>query len=202
MFIPVPQRLPVHITEPVVRVLARLGVTPNLLTVLGCLGNVLAGGLLTQGWFVAGGLTMLVFSLFDGFDGALARATGRVSAFGSVFDATLDRVSEAAVLFGLVVYFSGRGDRTLTLVVVAALVGSFLVSYVRARVEIVGAKLVEGLFTRGVRVAFLSLALICSGLLGAVTVTVALWVLAGMANLTALHRLYLAWQRLGPTTTS
>lgn len=192
----IPQHLPSRLTDPVVALLARTGVTPNILSVFGCLGSFLAGALLAQGWFLAGGVALLAFALLDGFDGALARATGRATAFGSVLDATLDRLSEAAVLFGLLVHYSSRNNQLLVLVIFFALVGSFLVSYVRARVEITGARLREGFFTRGVRVSFLAGALILSGLLSPEIAVAALWVLAIMANFTALHRLYVAWQRL------
>jgi phosphatidylglycerophosphate synthase len=139
---------------------------------------------------------MLVFSTLDALDGALARATGRATPFGSVLDATLDRVSEMAVLFGLAVYFTAAGDRTITLVLLAAAIGSLLVSYVRARVEVAGGRLLEGFFTRAVRVAVLAVAMILFGVFGIVTVKGAIWVMAVMANLTAAHRLFLAWQKL------
>jgi CDP-diacylglycerol--glycerol-3-phosphate 3-phosphatidyltransferase len=139
---------------------------------------------------------MFLFSLLDALDGALARATGRVTPFGSVLDATLDRVSEAAVLFGLAWYFTFQGDGISTLIVMAALIGSLLVSYVRARVEVTGARLVEGFFTRGVRVALLVVAFVLTGVIGMISVRVAIWVLAVMANVTAAHRLFLAWRRL------
>jgi CDP-diacylglycerol--glycerol-3-phosphate 3-phosphatidyltransferase len=188
--------LPAQVTDPVVGLLSRLGITPNALTVAGFLGNCLAAALAASGMFVAAGALMLLFSLLDAFDGALARATGRATAFGSVLDATLDRVSEAAVLFGLAFYFSGQGNRTMTLVLMAALIGSVLVSYVRARVEVTGARLTDGFFTRAVRVAVLGVSMILFALLGIIVIEAIIWVLAVMTNVTAAHRLFLAWQKL------
>jgi len=96
-------------------------------------------------------------------------------------------VSEAAVLFGLLVYFSERGGRTEEALAFAAVVGSLLVSYVRARAEIIGLKLREGLFTRAERVVVLAAGLIID------QVTPMLWVLAVLAGATAVQRLFVVW---------
>lgn len=184
-----PRSAPRWLTDPVVQLLARLGVTPNMLTAAGVLGNVGAGVLAARGDFLPAGIVVLAASSLDLFDGALARATGRVSDFGSVFDAVMDRVSEAAVLFGLLVYFSDRGGRTEELLVFAAVVASILVSYVRARAQIIGLELREGLFTRAERVILLGLGLIIDQL------TPILWILAILAGATAAQRLFLVWMR-------
>src|SRR3990170_2709789 len=184
-----PRSAPRWLTDPVVDVLARLGVTPNMLTAAGVLGNVGAAVLAARGDFLPAGIIVLAASSLDLFDGALARATGRATDFGSVFDAVMDRVSEAAVLFGLLIYFSGRGGRTEELLAFAAVVGSFLASYVRARAQIIGLNLREGLFTRAERVMLLGLGLIID------QVTPMLWILAVLAGVTAVQRLFLVWTR-------
>ncbi len=182
-----PRAAPRWLTEPVVGVLARLGVTPNMLTAAGVLGNVGAAVLAARGDFLPAGIVVLAASSLDLFDGALARATGQATDFGSVFDAVMDRVSEAAVLFGLLIYFSDRGGRTEELLAFAAVVGSMLVSYVRARAQIIGLNLSEGLFTRAERVAVLAIGLIID------QATPMLWVLAVLAGATAVQRLFLVW---------
>ena len=182
-----PHSVPRRVTDPVVGVLARLGVSPNHLTVLGFLGNVGAAALAARGEFLPAGLVMLVASALDLLDGALARATGRASSFGAVFDATLDRLSEAAVLAGLAFYYAGRGEREEIVLCFAALAGSLLVSYVRAHALARGLELREGLFTRPERVLLLGGGLIIS------QVRIALWILAVLANATAIQRLYVAW---------
>ena len=182
-----PHSVPRRVTDPVVGVLARLGVSPNHLTVLGFLGNVGAAALAARGEFLPAGLVMLVASALDLLDGALARATGRASSFGAVFDATLDRLSEAAVLGGLAFYYAGRGEREEIVLCFAALAGSLLVSYVRAHALARGLELREGLFTRPERVLLLGGGLIIS------QVRIALWILAVLANATAIQRLYVAW---------
>lgn len=184
-----PRSVPRRLTDPIVNPLARLGVTPNLLTLVGVLGNVGAAVLVGRGQFLAGGIMVLAFSALDLLDGALARATGRATRFGSVFDATMDRVSEAAVLIGVLFFYADRGDEKEVLLASLAMVGSLLVSYVRARAEVAGLPLTEGYFTRAERVLVISIGLIID------QVTIALWILAVMANLTAAQRLFLVWRK-------
>ena len=186
-----PHSIPRRITDPVVAVLVRLGLTPNQLTLLGFAGNLGAAVLAARGEFLAAGLVMLVASALDLLDGALARATGRASPFGAVFDATLDRLSEAAVLGGLTFYFVERGKTEETVLAFAAFAGSVAVSYVRAQAKANGLELRDGLFTRAERVLVLSGGLIIN------QARIALWVLAVLANATAVQRLYVAWQRMG-----
>ncbi|HXF51024.1 MAG TPA: CDP-alcohol phosphatidyltransferase family protein [Dehalococcoidia bacterium] len=184
-----PRRAPAQLLDPVVAVLARTGVTPNALSTLGFLGNVGAGAFAGSGWFLAAGLTTLAASALDLFDGALARATGRVTRFGAVYDSVLDRLSEAAVLGGLLYYYTaGESDATMAGVIFAAVVGSVLVSYVRARAQGVGVDLREGLFTRAERVLLTGAALII-GQAWPPAVRIALWALAVLANVTAVQRL-------------
>src|SRR5712692_6506813 len=160
-----PRSSPRWLIDPIVDVLARLGVTPNALTAAGVIGNGGAAVLCAIGEFLPAGIVMIGASSLDMFDGALARATGRATDFGSVFDAVMDRVSEAAVLFGLLIWFSDRGGRTEELLIFVAVVGSILVSYVRSRAEIIGLKMREGLFTRAERVSALALGLILDDVL-------------------------------------
>lgn len=184
-----PHSAPRWLTDPIVGVLAGVGVTPNMLTLAGVLGNAGAAALAARGDFLPAGIVMLAASSLDLLDGALARATGKVTRFGSVFDAVMDRVSEAAVLFGLLYYFSDRGGREEELLIFAALVASFLVSYTRARAETVDIPMREGLFGRAERVLLLGIGLMID------QVTVALWVLAVAAGATAVQRLALVWLR-------
>jgi CDP-diacylglycerol--glycerol-3-phosphate 3-phosphatidyltransferase len=184
-----PHSVPRKITDPVVSLIARTGLTPNHLSVLGFAGNLGAAALAARGAFLPAGLTMLGASALDLLDGALARATGRATPFGAVFDAVLDRLSEAAVLGGLAFYFAQRNQRAETLLCFAALTGSVAVSYVRAQAKAQGLDLREGLFTRAERVIVLSGGLMID------QARIALWVLAVMANATALQRLYVARAR-------
>jgi CDP-diacylglycerol--glycerol-3-phosphate 3-phosphatidyltransferase len=149
--------------------------------------------LAANGRFLAAGIVMLAFSALDFLDGSLARATGRATPFGSVFDATMDRLSEAAVLFGLLWFFSDRGAREEELLIFAAVVASIMVSYLRARAEVIGLKLRDGLFTRTERVLLLGGGLILHEALDENVLTPVLWALALIAGLTALQRLAMVW---------
>jgi CDP-diacylglycerol--glycerol-3-phosphate 3-phosphatidyltransferase len=175
--------------DPIARAVARTGITPNGVTALGFAGNCVAAALAARGALLAAGLMMLVGSGLDLIDGALARATGRVTAFGAVFDAVLDRYSEAVVLLGLLIYEADRDANPEVALLFAALTGSVLVSYVRALAETSGLTLREGLFTRAERVLLTAFALVLAPWLP-VALTVALWVLAVLTNVTALQRLY------------
>jgi CDP-diacylglycerol---glycerol-3-phosphate 3-phosphatidyltransferase len=193
MRISLPRSAPGWVTDPVVKPLARIGVTPNMLTVLGLLGNIGAAFLAAGGEFLWAGVAVLAASAIDMFDGALARATGQATPFGSAFDATLDRVSEAAVLFGLLVYFSDRGDRTEELLIFVAAVSSLLVSYVRARAEIIGVQMKEGFGTRFERVLIMGIGLMAADVIDLDILTAVLWILAILASFTALQRLVMVW---------
>ena len=188
-----PRSAPRWFTDPIVDLLARAGVTPNMLTIMGVGGNILAAVLAGSGEFLAAGILVLASSSLDMLDGALARATGTATAFGSVFDAVMDRVSEAAVLFGLLVYFGDIGrteDQELAFI---AVVASLLVSYIRARAEIVGIELREGVFSRAPRILVLSAGLVLEPYwdVWESSVHIMLWVLAIMSTFTAVQRLVL-----------
>jgi CDP-diacylglycerol---glycerol-3-phosphate 3-phosphatidyltransferase len=105
-----------------------------------------------------------VAGVFDMLDGALARMTGRVTKFGAILDSTLDRVSEALVLVGLLAVFVRDAQVLESMLVGAALVGSLLTSYTRARMEGLGIECKAGLFTRTERVIVTALGLVLSSL--------------------------------------
>lgn len=185
-----PHSLPRRFADPVALAVARTGLTPNAVTALGLAGSLGAAALVAGGYFLIGGLLVLAAAALDLLDGALARATGRVTRFGAVFDATLDRMGEAAVLGGVLYHFSEGGHRQEVMLAFIAIVGSILVSYVRARAEAAGLSLKEGLFTRPERVIVLGLGLMVDQVL------IALWILAVVSVFTALQRLYAAWRGL------
>ena len=183
-----PHAVPTRIAEPVAQAAARTGITPNGVTALGLAGNLAAAWLAADGRWLAAGLVLLAGSGLDLLDGALARATGRVTRFGAIFDAVLDRYSEAAVLFGLLVFYEGRDALLQAWLIYVALAGSVLVSLVRAKAETLGMRLREGLFTRAERVVLTGAALVV-GRWAPLAVTAALWGLAVLTVLTAAQRL-------------
>jgi CDP-diacylglycerol--glycerol-3-phosphate 3-phosphatidyltransferase len=188
-----PRALPTQVTGPVVAVLARLGVTPNMLTVAQLLGGIGAAVLIAEGELAWGGVAILAAAALDAFDGTLARTTGRVTRFGGVFDSTVDRLFEGVVMGGLLWYYLELGLRDESMLVFVAAVGSLSVSYVRARAEVERIQLYDGLFTRAVRVIVLAAGLVVG------EVVIVLWVLAVMTVFTTLQRLFVTYQKLSQT---
>ncbi len=189
----VPHKVSTRFTDPVVAPLAAVGVTPNMISIAGFAGNVAAGVLAASGYFFWAGVVMIVASGLDLLDGALARKTGTVTKFGAVFDSVLDRLSEAVVLAGLLYHYGAIGGHNQQIILCyAVIVGSIMVSYVRARAEGIGLTLREGLFTRAERVILLAAALI----VGHGVVLWALWALAVLSHTTAMQRMITVRQRL------
>jgi CDP-diacylglycerol--glycerol-3-phosphate 3-phosphatidyltransferase len=180
-----PQRLPQAVADSIGRNVGQTGVTPNMISLAGLAGNLVAAWLITREALLAAGMVYLAFSALDLVDGAVARATGTASPFGAIFDSILDRASEAIVLAACAWYFGERGEYVQAGVTYAALFGSVAVSYMRARAEIVGLSMREGLFRRQERVALLGLGLLLNGL------TVVMGILAVLSNLTALQRFWM-----------
>lgn len=171
------------VLDPIARMLARTGVTPNMLTVLGYLFNLVVALALALGSLRLGGVLLILASLFDALDGTLARLTHRQSSFGAFFDSTVDRYSEATVYGGILFYFMNQSMQGETLVVYAAIIGSLMVSYSRARAEGLDVDCKVGLLTRVERMLILCAGLILNWLVPA------MWMVAILANLTALQRM-------------
>ncbi|MEX2445994.1 MAG: CDP-alcohol phosphatidyltransferase family protein [Dehalococcoidia bacterium] len=185
-----PTRPPAGVIDPIVRLLVAARMTPTVLTTAGLAGNAVAAVLIVQGALLAGGVVVLVASALDMFDGALARATGRASRFGAMFDSVLDRMSEAVVLFAICWWAIALGRREEALLAFAAVVGSLLVSYVRARAEGLGLALRDGFFTRPERVVLTGLLLVTG------QVRLGLWLLAVLVLFTSVQRLWIASRML------
>ena len=177
-----------YIERPVARLFSRVGLTPNAVSLIGL---AIAGGgayVIAIGNWWAGGLIVLFAGIFDLFDGALARATGKVSDFGALLDSTIDRVSEAVVLLGLLAYYLSKNNDLGSILVYVALVGSIMVSYMRARSEGLGIDCKVGVMTRPERVAAVGIGLIV-GHWVPVVVMVVLGVIGALTTVTAIHRL-------------
>lgn len=169
---------------------AKTGISPNIVTTLGLLVALVTAWVLSTGHFFLGGFLVLVSGAFDMLDGAVARISGRSTRFGAILDSTFDRLSEAALFLGLLAYYANQGSFQEVVLVGAALVGSMLTSYVRARAEGLGLKCEVGFFTRPERVILLAIGLILNQML------VILWIIAVLSNLVAWQRLCYVWQQL------
>src|ERR1700712_2073433 len=145
---------------PFVNLFIRLGISPDIVTLVGTVG-VVAGALVffPQGHLFAGVLFITVFIFSDLIDGAMARKTGRVSTFGAFFDSTLDRIGDAAIFGGLVLYFAGPGDNYLYLCLsLYCLVMGAVTSYARAKAESLGLQAEGGIAERADRTVAILLA--------------------------------------------
>ena len=180
---------------PVAKGLAYLGLSPNTVTIFGLLIAGAAAYLVSVGYLWAGGIALLVSGLLDLFDGALARVTSRVSPFGALLDSFVDRASEAAVLLGLLVFYLSRSSVEGVVLVYLALVGSMLVSYLRARAEGLGIECRVGVMTRPERVAALAVGLVL-GHWWWPALFVALGLIAALTLITVVQRLFHARQNL------
>jgi len=182
---------------PLARWLAARGVTANSLTIAGAVLNAGVAAAIAAGWFPWSGLLLLAANALDLLDGAVARVSGRASAFGAFLDSTLDRYAEAVVFVGLVAYFAGEGHPRAELLCVVALTGSLMVSYTRARAEGLGLHGEVGWFPRPARIVVLAVGLMLAGvpgLAGALEAAIAL--LALLTNLTAFQRGQYVWRQL------
>ncbi|UCC61400.1 MAG: CDP-alcohol phosphatidyltransferase family protein [Dehalococcoidia bacterium] len=173
------------------KLIARTGISPNVITVLGFLVACTVAWVLATGHFFLGGFLILFSGVFDMLDGAVARVSGKTTRFGSLLDSTLDRFSEGVLFVGLLAYYADRNSYQEVLLIGAALIGSMMTSYVRARAEGLGLKCEVGLFTRPERMILLSIGLIFNQML------VILWIIAVLANFVALQRLLYVRQQLG-----
>ena len=198
------QKMIYVIINPLIRLMIRMGITPNSITTAGLIGNIVAAWLFIEaaqrlsvspdtayaltGW---GGAVILFAGLFDMMDGRLARMSGKSSTFGALWDSALDRYSELITLGAISILFLRHDDWFwMGVVTFAAMIGSVMVSYVRARAEGLGIACKVGLMQRPERVVVTAVAAIATGISGS------LWWLAGgmmliavLANITAFWRL-------------
>ncbi len=172
--------------------LGRTPLTPNQITVVGVALTFVAAGLAAFGQLRWAGVVLIFAGTCDILDGALARSTKASYPYGAFLDSTLDRYSEGVIYLGLAAYFvtiNGPLQRWLVLATMAALAGSFLVSYVRARAQSLGFTCETGLFARPERVVVTVIGLLIGGpvLYGVV------FLLAVVTNITALQRIREVW---------
>ena len=176
--------------EPISAALVAIGFNANSATIAGFLLAVVAAGFAAVGEFLIAGLISIPAALFDMIDGAIARRTGKVSDKGALLDSTFDRLSEAALLLGLLVYYSSTNTFRQDAIILAflAFVGSIMVSYIRARAEGLGYKGTSGFLTRPERVVIMTVALIIGQPIWG------LWILAVGTPLSAFYRFWAEWR--------
>lgn len=179
------------VLSPLARLLLRLGVTPDMVTIGGTLGVVVAAmWLFPTGHLVAGTWTIAVIVFTDALDGIMARESGRAGPWGAFLDSTLDRVADAAIFAGLLLFFLGEDDDAGVVAALACLALGAVVPYARARAEGLGMTAAVGVAERADRIALALVATLVVGY-GAprVVLVVALGVLAVAAAVTVVQRM-------------
>lgn len=171
------------VLDPVANLLNRIGLMPNTVTLLGLIGNTVGAVFLGLGQMTAGGLLILLMGPVDALDGAMARLRGEPTDFGAFVDSITDRYSELVIFGGLLFYYIQQGDWLYAMLAYLSAAGSVLVSYARARAQALGHETKVGMLTRLERYLVLAPALVFN------VPQIALWLLAILANLTALQRI-------------
>jgi CDP-diacylglycerol--glycerol-3-phosphate 3-phosphatidyltransferase len=134
--------------------------TPNAISLTGFAGNLVAAALILNHDFVLAGIAFILGSLCDMFDGRYSRMSGKGTPFGAFLDSTLDRIEEGVVLAAVAWWFAEQGDEVAVGATVLTVVGSYMVSYTRARAEALGVECKVGIASRAVRVVILSAGLV------------------------------------------
>jgi CDP-diacylglycerol--glycerol-3-phosphate 3-phosphatidyltransferase len=165
--------------------------TPNGISLTGFVLNIGAAVLVTQRLFFLAGVAFVAGSLMDMLDGRYSRMSGKGTPFGAFLDSTLDRIEEGVVLTAIAAYFADRGDELAVGAVVLSVVGSYMVSYTRARAEALGVECKVGVATRPVRVVILSIGLLFAkgaGLGDFELLEPAIYVMAALTLITTVQR--------------
>ncbi len=182
-----------RLIEPVAGLLVRLGVSPNMLTSVGTLCTVIGGVAFATGHIRTAGWIIGLTAIFDVLDGTIARRTGKATVFGAFYDSTLDRVADGALLGGIAWFYATSAiyaNRLMLAVSILGIVGTFLVSYTRARAEALGIDAKVGVMQRPERVTLLSAPQAFFGLaLGG-------WIFAGVVAILAVTAWITAVQRI------
>lgn len=194
------QKIIYTLINPIIKGMIKMGITPNMVTTIGFVGNVVAAFLFIHAsqltpismgfsWIGWGGAILLFSGLFDMMDGRLARLGNMSTTFGAFWDSTLDRYSELFSLFGITLYLMTASGIWAGVITFLALVGSIMVSYVRARAEGLGIECKVGLMQRPERVVVTAFAAIITGLTSNLW-----WLIGGMALIAVLANITAFWR--------
>jgi phosphatidylglycerophosphate synthase len=175
---------------PVVSRLIRIGMSPNGITAIGFLLGILSGVMFGMGYFIAGGVVLLLSGLCDLMDGAMAKGMNMTSMFGAFIDSVADRYSDASIFIGITWFYLWNGKELALVITTLAFLGSFMVSYTRARAESIIPKCDVGIMERPERLLLLAIGAF-SGMMEE-----AMGILAVLSNFTALQRIIYAWKQM------
>jgi len=187
------------VIEPPARLLLRMGVSPDAVTVFGTVAVVATALIcLPQGWFVAAVAIILVLAFSDLLDGTMARMAGTSGPWGNFLDATLDRIGDGAIFGGLALYGAFHDQPWLTAGAVFALVVGQVTSYAKARAEAVGATANVGIAERAERLIIVGIATLLAGFGVPYVLAATLWLLGVLGLITILQRVIVVRRQLKP----
>lgn len=196
-----------RIMRPIENICLKMDIHPNTVTMIGFIFNIFVGVLYASGHFLWGGWLLLFAASFDFLDGRIARMTGKVSATGGYLDSILDRYIDMVLFAGLATYYRGTFIYYFAL---GAILGTFMVSYTKAKAESMGIKCDVGLMQRPERIVLLGLGSIFSSILQIAIMPfwtppyvppqhlliLIIIIMAVLTNMTALHRIHYTWEKL------
>jgi phosphatidylglycerophosphate synthase len=174
---------------PLRHIARRIPLSPNVLTTIGFLVTIIAAIVIPINLRL-GGILILLGGMFDMLDGIVARVKGKTTRFGAFLDSVLDRYSDAFLFLAITWYFAEKGNVIGALISLGTLVGTFLISYVRARAEGLGEACHTGIMERPERIILLAFAAITGWL-----ITI-LWIMLALTHITVLQRIYHVWKKL------
>jgi CDP-diacylglycerol---glycerol-3-phosphate 3-phosphatidyltransferase len=189
MFGPIEARVR-RISMRVIQPVARSRISPNALTVIGLLLNVLTAVVIGGGYLFASGVMLLFAGVFDMADGALARVKDASSQFGDFLDATLDRLAEASVGLGLLWHAMAKSDDVQVGLIYAMVLGSVMISYARARAEVLQLDCEVGIMARPERIVILAIGLILAQMTQEFALTIILVILCLSTYWTVAQRIF------------
>lgn len=186
---PAARKLVTGIIDPPAKFLLRIGITPDVVTVIGTLGAIVgAVGFLARGEFIMGVVIIMIFAAADLLDGTMARMKGTSGPWGNFLDATLDRVADGAIFGSIAFYAASENNYSLLAASLIALVAGQVTSYAKARAEAVGAECNVGLVERAERLMLVLLAILLAGFGVPYVLEIVMWALAVLGIVTVIQR--------------
>jgi CDP-diacylglycerol--glycerol-3-phosphate 3-phosphatidyltransferase len=180
----------VHLANPIIDIIEKTGLKPDNLTIIGFILALGGAAVLAYGNLLSAAIIILIASVFDMLDGALARRINKVTKRGGFLDSSLDRLSEGAILIGIIAYFYAQEMVWGVVITAIALALSQVVSYLRAKAEVYGIDKVTGIFTRPERIVVLVLGLLINQLF------IAILIIAIFSAVTTAQRMRLVLKEL------
>lgn len=185
-----------RVADPFARFLARLGLTPTMVTVMGFSISVGGAVLIGMGYLAVGAGVLGFGALLDILDGVLARLTGQETRRGALLDSFTDRLGEVSAWTGLAFYLGQRAEGTLVLLSLLAVCGSLLIPYMRAKAEGEGLQGKGGILGRAERLLVFGFGIGLEGI-GLPTLVATIWIMAVLSWVTVMQRFYRTWAQLG-----